>query len=200
MKKILIATLALLVGQVASAAAPFGTLVCKRVIGDTFTLQTKTDRISVKWVNRGGEDVVQLLRAVTDKAIPTSLLKAYGDVQVEFSMPLTACKFTGPGKLACDYKKADKTIALKISAKVSPYDFDVAPDVYEGKMSSVSLKSVFSGKKDARELKFPMEFAVESPSVELVKAESDFFYAHAWSSEGFRQNPSCQVDGAFIVD
>jgi len=187
--------------SVGHAAEPFGTMICKKVISDEMYLATKAERLSVKWVTRGGKDVVKLLRALADEKIPTSLLSAYGDLKVQFSIPLDSCKFTGTGKFSCSHAaKSGKNIALKIEAKVSPYDYDVEPEVYEGELSKVSIQSKFYGKKDARYLEFPMQFEVESPDAATVKAKSEFFFAHHWDYDGFGQNPSCLVDSVYLVD
>jgi hypothetical protein len=185
----------------AQAAKPFQTLVCKRTLSDEVSLTVKGKQLSVQWVSRGGDEMVQLPRALADKAIPDSLLEAYNDVHVEFSIPLEACSFDAvPGAFSCDFKKgAGKALPLRVLAKLSPYDLKAKPDVYNtGRLSRVAWRSGFYGKKDSRELKFSFEMELESPTAATLKGEVDSFYAHAWRSEGFPQNPSCKLDGAYL--
>lgn len=187
-------------GDVAKAAEPFGVMTCKKVISDEIYLSTKSDRVSVKWITRGGDSVVTLLRALADKQIPTSLLGAYGEVRIEFALPLSSCEIKGTGKFSCDHVGGSgEAIRLRVSAKVSPYEGD-EPDIYEGELSRVTIKSRLFGKKDARHLEFPMQFEVESPTKASLKTKSNFFFAHYWDYDGFNQNPSCLVDNVFLVD
>lgn len=184
----------------ASAASAFSVLQCKKVISDEIYLSTKSNKLSVKWVTRGGTGETKLLRALADEAIPTSLLKAYGHLEITLSIPASSCEFSdNAGHFSCEHA-TNAGIAVTVKAKTSPYDFDVKPDLYKGKLSAFALESKFYGKEDSRYLKFPMRFQVASPKSADVRAETDFFFAHYWDYDGFNQDPSCLVDNVLLVD
>lgn len=179
-----------------TAQADFSKMTCKKVISDELQMAVKQSSLTVQWRTRGGEGPVALLRSVVNENVPTSLLEAYGDIFIEFKVPADACEFsTRLGHFSCD-SKAEAKIPFTIRARRSPYG-EKPYDRYAGTFESVAIASEFYGKPGSRYLKFPMQFKVAGSE---VATSSEFFFAHHWESEGFRQNPSCLVDNQFLVD
>ena len=200
--KTLLNVLCALSGSVALATKPsFKNFTCEKVISDKLVVTTTAKELSFRWTTRGDEGVTKLLRALANPSIPTSLLKAYGQIVVEVAIPTESCQFgeTGSGRFSCDFKGEDETVEIELLAKVSPYGEEEA-DVYSGELSSFKLSSSFFGKKDSRYLKFPVSFIVDAPKSAKVSTETNFFFAHYWESEGFRQDPSCLLDKVPLVD
>lgn len=180
-----------------TAKADFSALKCTKVISDEMRVAAKDSGVAVQWRTRGGKGVVDLLRTVADEKIPTSLLKAYGDILVEFRLPAEACEFGARlGHFQCDFNGTRGGLPFKVKARRSPYG-EEEYDVYSGEFEAVAIGSEFYGKPGSRYLKFPMAFTVKG---QTIAAESSFFFAHYWESEGYRQDPSCLVDNQFLVD
>lgn len=180
----------------------FSMMTCKKVISDEYEVAVTAKGVNFTWTSRGGDDVVALLRTVADPRIPTSLLEAYGHLLITFTIPVDSCEFSTEtkGKFACRFEGNTKQeIPFQINARLSPYE-NKPFDEYRGALAKLSVESNFSGKKGSRYLEFPMHFTVAGATPVEVEAVSDFFFAHYWSSEGFKQNPSCLVDNGYLVE
>ncbi len=192
----------LVLSSASASAEEFNELSCSKVISDTIKVSVKEEKLFVQWTTRGGEGQMKLLRAAADPRIPSSLLRAYGDLQISFSLPADGCEFSEAhaGKFHCRFEQdgSQKPIRLTVLARVSPYGRE-KPDLYQVELSAADISTKFSGESGKRYLTFPFRFSVASPAATKIGAESSFFFAHYWQSEGFRQEPSCTIDGRFLV-
>lgn len=182
------------------AAGPqFTELKCNQVIGDKVVVQVKDETVHYTWDAGAPEkEIVKILRTLADPAIPTSLLGEFDDVKIEIDIPKSSCKFPTVGSFSCDH---EEELSIKVTAKVDDFgDEENKPEIYEGTIQNLVLKNKFAGKKDKRTLTFPISFEITEPKKAKITAESGFFFAHFWEADGFNQNPSCKVDGNFLVD
>lgn len=182
----------------AAYSKPFKKLVCKRLLSDKLEVTTKNNRLNFLWKNSGTHSIFPLLRAFTPAAISDGLLKKYRYVDVELEFDLNDCSFN-EDQLA-DFKcNEKKEMQIAIKAKTGGAyreDSDATVDVYKGKISATEVKARFAKKNKSSYLVYDVQTTVDKKTHAMKTSAFETQYSR---TDGFRQDPDCTVDNAFVI-